>query len=456
MHTLAQLKTGQLASAHRLQLSCGLTEFPREIFDLADTLEILDLSGNALKALPADLARLTRLRIIFCSNNQFTVLPAVLGQCAQLTMIGFKSNRIREFPADALPPALRWLILTDNEISELPATIGHCTQLQKLMLAGNRLRDLPEELATCTQLALLRISANQMTALPDWLTGMPQLAWLAYAGNPIGTPASHPAAGQATIAWDRLHIGRQLGEGASGIIHQAVLDAEVDDTGPQNVAVKLFKGAITSDGLPDCELAACIRAGSHPNLIPVLGEVKGHPGGVHGCVMALVDPQYRNLAGPPSLDSCTRDVYLEAKSFTLEALLRLATGIASAALHLHSRGILHGDLYAHNILHTDAGDALLGDFGAASLFETTDPHTEALQKLEVRAFGLLLEELTTRYAHDARLALSNLAILASLTGLRDACIQSPPTARPLFGEVVRRLEQQLEALESVEKSYTPE
>ena len=454
MHTLAQLKTGQLAGIARLQLSCGLTEFPREIFDLADTLEILDLSGNALSSLPADLARLTRLRIIFCSNNQFTVLPAVLGQCAQLTMIGFKSNRISEVPADALPPALRWLILTDNEIAELPDAIGRCPQLQKLMLAGNRLRGLPAALAACTQLALLRISANQMTALPDWLTGMPQLAWLAYAGNQFGTPAGRPAADQATIAWDRLHIGRQLGEGASGIIHQAVLDKEAESAGPRDVAVKLFKGAITSDGLPDCELAACILAGSHPNLIPVLGEVAGHPGGAHGCVMALVDRQYLNLAGPPSLDSCTRDVYLEAKSFTLEALLRLATGIASAALHLHSRGILHGDLYAHNILHTDAGDALLGDFGAASLFETTDPHAEELQKLEVRAFGMLLEELTARCESDARLVPANLAILASLTGLRDACIQAPPAGRPMFGNVVKRLQQQLETLKSVEKSYT--
>ena len=48
MHTLEQLRSGALAGAVRLQLACGLTEFPREIFDLADTLEILDLSGNAL------------------------------------------------------------------------------------------------------------------------------------------------------------------------------------------------------------------------------------------------------------------------------------------------------------------------------------------------------------------------------------------------------------------------
>lgn len=37
MNTLAQLKAGQLAGITRLDLSCGLTEFPREIFELADS-----------------------------------------------------------------------------------------------------------------------------------------------------------------------------------------------------------------------------------------------------------------------------------------------------------------------------------------------------------------------------------------------------------------------------------
>ena len=37
MHTLAQLKAGQLAGITRLDLSCGLTEFPEEIFALADS-----------------------------------------------------------------------------------------------------------------------------------------------------------------------------------------------------------------------------------------------------------------------------------------------------------------------------------------------------------------------------------------------------------------------------------
>jgi Leucine-rich repeat (LRR) protein len=122
--TLEQLRAGQLAGARELKLPCGLSEFPREIFDLADTLEVLDLSNNALTTLPDDLPRLRKLRILFASNNPFTDLPAILGECSQLSMIGFKANRIREVPARALPPQLRWLILTDNDIERLPRRLA--------------------------------------------------------------------------------------------------------------------------------------------------------------------------------------------------------------------------------------------------------------------------------------------------------------------------------------------
>jgi hypothetical protein len=439
MQTLEQLQTGQLAGAVSLKLSCGLTEFPREIFDLADTLEILDLSGNALSTLPDDLPRLTKLRIIFCSLNQFTVLPAVLGACTQLRMIGFKSNRIRHVPETSLPPALRWLILTDNEVTALPAAIGDCTQLQKLMLAGNRLTALPAELSTCAKLELLRIAANRLTALPAWLLTMPHLAWLAYAGNPFSAADEAAAVANAnpvSIPWNNLRLAHKLGEGASGVIYQAMLHEDGigrPDSG-RAVAVKLFKGAITSDGLPDCELTACVSAGNHSNLIPLLGAVPDHPDGIHGCVMALIDPAFDNLAGPPSMDSCTRDIYSGAKRFSLAALLKLAHGIASAAHHLHSRGIMHGDLYAHNILHTEQGDALLGDFGAASLLASHDEHAEALQRLEVRAFGLLLGELLERC--DAGAAFD--AVIAQLGQLRDDCVQSEPSARPLFDAILGR------------------
>jgi hypothetical protein len=437
---LEQLRAGQLAGARRLKLACGLSEFPREIFDLADTLEILDLSGNALTSLPNDLPRLGKLRVIFASDNPFTELPEVLGQCSQLSMIGFKANRIRRVSGTSLPPLLRWLILTDNEIEALPPEIGACTQLQKLMLAGNRLRTLPEALAACSRLELLRLAANQLDELPAWLLRLPRLSWLAFAGNPFSEALETAALIDTPITdigWDELKLEQKLGEGASGVIYRAALLARNDDA-KRPVAVKLFKGAVTSDGLPDCEMAACIRAGAHPNLIPVVGKVKDHPADAHGLVMELIDPQFKNLAGPPSLESCTRDIYGVDTRFALASALRIAHGIASSASHLHRRGVMHGDLYAHNILHDGKAHALLGDFGAAS-FYAADKHDPslALQRVEVRAYGCLLEELIDRCDWlDAEAA-----IAAKLVALKEHCLSDDIGRRPLFDEIVAVLQQ---------------
>lgn len=427
MNTLAQLKAGQLAGAMRLDLACGLTEFPREIFDLADSLEILNLTGNALSSLPDDLHRLTHLRVLFCSDNAFTELPQCLGQCAQLSMIGFKANQISQVAAAALPPQLRWLILTDNCISQLPDELGQRPLLQKLMLAGNQLTHLPPSLAQCQNLELIRIASNRLTHLPQWLLTLPSLTWLAYAGNPVEM-AVQVSSDEATpnIAWQELEMGEVLGEGASGIIRKALWKPRAVP-----VAVKLYKGTITSDGSPLHEMQACIAAGLHPNLIKVEGRVVGHPDNQAALVMELIDPSYRNLAALPSLASCTRDIYAPDTRFSLDVALRMARGIASVAAHLHRHGITHGDLYGHNILWNAAGDCLLGDFGAASFHATADTlETRALQRIEVRAFGVLLGELLERAeASDER-----------LQALQQRCCQPDVLARPGFEEIEVLLE----------------
>ena len=437
MHTLAQLRAGELSGITRLDLSCGLTEFPAEIFDLADTLEILNLSGNALSRLPDDLHRLKRLRVLFCSDNQFTELPACLGQCAALTMIGFKANAIVNVPAAALPPLLRWLILTDNHIETLPDALGERPHLQKLMLAGNRLQALPAALSGCHRLELIRIAANRLTELPQWLLTLPSLTWLAYAGNPLETEADASALDATPlIDWSALRLEQQLGEGASGVISRALWQR--DDGAAQPVAVKLYKGEMTSDGSPLHEMNACITAGLHPNLIRVEGRIGAHPDDQQGLVMQLIDPSYRNLASLPSLASCSRDVYAEDCRFSADVALRIAQGVASAAEHLHRQGITHGDLYGHNILLNEHGDCLLGDFGAASFHATTDTReTRALQRLEVRAFGVLLGELLARI--DSGLSDERRGVLEDL---ERRCCQADVLARPGFSEVIEVLAKQ--------------
>jgi hypothetical protein len=432
MHTLPLLRSGKLTGIKRLDLSCGLTDFPNEIFDLADSLEILNLSGNALSSLPDDLPRLQKLRVIFCSDNLFSELPEVLGQCRYLEMVGFKANKINKVSAASLPNKLRWLILTDNKITELPSELGSCAYLQKLMLSGNQLQNLPIEMAACNRLELLRISANCFTQLPSWLLSMPRLAWLAYAGNPFSDIDELIATGQQHITqidWSTLELQQVLGEGASGVIYRANHQLEGVSS---SVAVKVFKGSLTSDGLPRSEKAAYIAAGAHSGLIPVLGEVSGHPQNATGLVMSLIAPSFVNRAEPPSLESCTRDSYSTESRFTLTTVLNIAQCVAKAAGHLHAKGVMHGDLYAHNILWDAQSDCLLGDFGAASFVPLHNLHLATnIQRIEVRAFSCLLEELLDR----CEVSPKGQHVFDAMRSLQWRCAQLEVNARPLFDEI---------------------
>jgi hypothetical protein len=431
--TLAALRSGQLKGIRRLDLACDLQDFPREIFELADSLEVLNLSGNSLATLPDDLSRLSKLRVLFCSNNRFTQLPEVLSSCVQLEMVGFKANRIGEVAAAAISPGLRWLILTDNQVSALPDSIGSCERLQKLMLAGNLLTDLPEAMRGCVGLELLRISANRFQALPEWLLQLPRLTWLAFGGNPVSAAPPTPSPAVARLQWADLVLGEKLGEGASGVIYKAHWQPSPQEAG-HPVAVKLFKGAVTSDGFPAEEMAACLAAGHHAHLIGVIGVLTGHPAGSSGLVMQWVDPKFQNLAGPPNLDTCTRDIYTHGQRFSLPLVLDLAKGLAAVGEHLHARGISHGDFYAHNILYRPEGGCFLGDFGAASFYPPqASGGAHPLEALEVRAFGCLLVELLERIEPelDGR--------IPSLQALQRRCVAPVAANRPRFSELVATL-----------------
>ena len=456
MHTLEQLRSGALAGTRRLDLACGLTELPHEIFDLADTLEVLNLSGNRLRDLPHQLSRLHKLQVLFASDNDFDVLPEVLGGCPALQMMGFKANRIAEVPAAALPPALRWLTLTDNAIHRLPSQLGQRPALQKLMLAGNRLQALPDSLQGAQRLELLRVSANRLNEVPGWLTELPRLSWLALAGNAMGWvfSAADTVSSLPSIAWPVLTHGPLLGEGASGHIYQVQASAW-----PQPLALKLFKGEVTSDGLPEDELAACLAAGQHPTLTTPVARLAGHPAQAQGLLMPLIPAAHVNLAGPPSLQSCTRDVYPPGFQLSSALALGIASDVAGAVAHLHQRGVMHGDLYAHNILIDPVhGQARLGDFGAATRLPMDRTEVcQSLLALEVRALGCLLEELALAVQSSSPAsdhtpwvqksgpsstadASTADAAAPTLQALARACLSDQPRQRPNAAEVAQALQ----------------
>eukprot|EP01117_Protostelium_nocturnum_P013507 TRINITY_DN5043_c0_g1_i1.p1 TRINITY_DN5043_c0_g1~~TRINITY_DN5043_c0_g1_i1.p1 ORF type:complete len:475 (+),score=207.83 TRINITY_DN5043_c0_g1_i1:66-1490(+) len=429
----------------------GLKEIPKELIEWSsETLESLDLSCNELKELPIEFAKFERLKRLFLSNNQFECFPFILNQCKSLEMIAFRGNAMKSIGINSLPfHSLKWLILTSNQLKELPPDISKCNHLQKLMLAGNQLTHLPSSITQCVNLQLIRISVNQFTQFPSHLFQLPKLSWLAYSGNPFSnsidfTPSSSSSSQQNQDdneslpfhPFSNLEIKETLGEGASGIIYRATFKDNQD----HGIAVKVFKGALTSDGLPYSEMMACIAAGKHKHLIPLIGRLSEEKEGKEGLIMELIDPSFKNLAGPPSFETCTRDVYPLETFFTPEMIFRIIYGMADALMHLHSRGIIHGDFYGHNILFKQDGDSILGDFGAASLFNPSNESiSHSLEKIEVRAFGCLLEELL---GHCPTLGpASTSSVYFPLFSLMEKCVQNELYARPSFSQIISTLSQ---------------
>ncbi|QUX95192.1 protein kinase [Marinomonas sp. CT5] len=390
MHTLDQLNRSELKGVVRLQLSEGLTTFPEAIFDLADSLEILDLSNNQLCDLPEDLSRLKKLRILFCSNNRFTHLPEVLGQCENLEMIGFKNNQISSVSSLSLPTQTRWLILTDNEIAFLPDDFGKLVRLQKLALAGNRLTSLPDSIVHCQKLELIRLSANQLVAFPDALLALPRLAWLAFSGNPFCAERD-PHNEFKTVSFRDLDLHQVLGQGASGVISLATWKENTFNFS-DSVAVKVFKGEVTSDGYPEDELDACLAVGSHDNLVQPLAKVTEQD--CSALVMELIPAHYTNLGKPPSLESCTRDTFADDQQFSIDKIARIIEQVDQLVSHFCSKKISHGDLYAHNTLINEEGHILFGDFGAASKYANLSANQQrGIERIERRAFGFFIDDM---------------------------------------------------------------
>jgi len=425
LNTIEELTSGKLIGTTRVKLACGLTAFPKELFDLADTLEVLDMTDNNLSTLPENFGAFTKLKILFLSNNNFREFPNVLAKCPSLSMIGFRNNHIQTVAENTLPLTTRWLILTDNLIETLPKSMGDLSLLQKCMLSGNKLTSLPQSMAKCHNLELLRIAVNKLTALPTFLLTLPKLSWLAYSGNPFCDKHPNCDTPLTEIAWDTLEIKEILGEGASGLISKALHEGK-------EVAIKVFKGEITSDGLPEEEMDINISMGHHEHLVDVLARVTGHPEGKDVLMLELIPSHFFNLGLPPTLETCSRDVYPKGFTLSLSHTLKILQGMADAATHMHARGIMHGDFYAHNIMIDQDANSILGDFGGASFFEPKEVEIRnGLERLEVRAFGCLVEELLELSKEDN----GDERLLEKLVMLKDKCLNTNNHERPLFQEI---------------------
>nr|XP_032837356.1 volume-regulated anion channel subunit LRRC8E-like [Petromyzon marinus] len=117
-------------------------------------LRSLFLDGNLIEGeLPAGLLRLHGLRVLDLSRNAIAALPPDVWLLTQLSTLLLSGNALRRLPDELFRcEGLRTLALANNELCELSGLVGRLRRLRRLELVGNRLTELPAELGECAEL----------------------------------------------------------------------------------------------------------------------------------------------------------------------------------------------------------------------------------------------------------------------------------------------------------------
>ncbi|CAI5483738.1 unnamed protein product [Closterium sp. Yama58-4] len=398
-----------------------LTSLPQSICRLAH-LEHLDLGRNHLSGVPEEIGHLTKLLTLNLMCNQLESLPESIGRLTRVFRLGLKSNRLSALPTSiGGMTSLVELYLTDNHLTALPDSIGCCTNLVKLQASFNQLYELPSSMGRLSRLELLRLAANNLHALPSALALLPHLAWLSLASNPFCPPLPPHHQGVEDIPFEELHLGRKLGDGASGDVYAAVWHGH-------EVVFKQFNSATSPDGRAVDEIAMT-AAVDHPHLVQVEATVE-QP---HGLVMRRVFG--RAMADPPNGESLLRCRWSPSASYSLATVVAVGRGLASALEWMHARGWAHGDVYAHNVLVDDKGFAVLCDYGASFPY----PRHSAIpfESHEVRALALLLQGLYTRLSAPETTA--ELQSREQLGRLIEACVGGTAKERLSFRDFGEQL-----------------
>ncbi len=147
----------------------------------------IDLAGNQLSGnLPSELGNLAALEYLNLGGNQITGLPAQIGQLTDLVSLTLNNNNLSSLPNGiGSLSALEYLNLNYNPITALPGTIGQLTQLVSLSVYDNQLTTLPASVGQMSNLENLFLYRNPLTSLPDQLAQAPKLRGLFVQDTPL-------------------------------------------------------------------------------------------------------------------------------------------------------------------------------------------------------------------------------------------------------------------------------
>ncbi|KAG6164075.1 hypothetical protein E4U51_005261 [Claviceps purpurea] len=180
----------QMTSLRDLKLSKNLLSGPLDaaLLDLG-ALEMLDLHGNNITALPPHMERMSRLRILNMNENQLEMIPFDSLCKLPLTELHVRKNRLTGVlipkPVEGLA-YLQTLDASANRLTHLVPEDGQVNlpAVHSVSLSANRIQHFPD-IASWTSLLTLSLDENHIARIPENFTSLQKLRYADFSSNDI-------------------------------------------------------------------------------------------------------------------------------------------------------------------------------------------------------------------------------------------------------------------------------
>uniref|UniRef100_A0A4W3JHI4 Focal adhesion kinase 1 n=1 Tax=Callorhinchus milii TaxID=7868 RepID=A0A4W3JHI4_CALMI len=178
-----------------------------------------------------------------------------------------------------------------------------------------------------------------------------------------------PSTRDYEIQRERIELGRCIGEGQFGDVHQGIY------TSPENptlqVAIKTCKNC-TSDSVTEKFLqeALTMRQFDHPHIVKLIGVITENPVWI---IMELC-----------TLGELRSFLQVRKYSLDLASLILYAHQLSTALSYLESKRFVHRDIAARNVLVSSVDCVKLGDFGLSRYMEDSTYYKASKGKLPIK------------------------------------------------------------------------
>ncbi|XP_059411615.1 focal adhesion kinase 1-like isoform X1 [Carassius carassius] len=171
------------------------------------------------------------------------------------------------------------------------------------------------------------------------------------------------------IQRDRIELGRCIGEGQFGDVHQGVY---ISPENPSlSVAIKTCKNC-TSDSVREKFLqeALTMRQFDHPHIVKLIGIITENPVWI---IMELC-----------TLGELRSLLQIRKYNLDLSVLILFSYQLSTALAYLESKRFVHRDIAARNVLVSSTDCVKLGDFGLSRYMEDCSYYKASKGKLPIK------------------------------------------------------------------------